>query len=87
MPRRSDSKLKPHRDFIFKARVGKNKLSYAKIARALLDQHGIQTSAQNVFRYVRENREPKFALDEALADKLTEHLSEEIRKFLRRYRK
>jgi RNase P protein component len=85
MPR--PSKLKPQHDFIFKARRGKNKMSYAKIAQALRDQHGIHTNPQNVYRYVRDNTEPEFALDEAFADKLTEHLSEQIRKFLLRYRK
>ena len=85
MPR--PSKLKPQHDFIFKARRGKNKMSYAKIAQALRDQHGIYTNAQNVYRYVRDNTEPEFALDEAFADKLTEHLSEQIRKFLHRYKK
>jgi hypothetical protein len=87
MPGPNDSKLKPYRDFIFKARRGKNKMSYAKIARALQDQHGIQTTAANVHRYVRVHTEPEFALDAAFADRLTEHLSEQIRKFLRRYRK
>ena len=62
-------------------------MSYARIAQALQDQHGIRTSAQNVYRYVRDNTEPEFALDEAFADKLTEHLSEQIRKFLHRYKK
>jgi len=81
------SKLKPHHDFILKARRGKNKMSYAKIVRALRDQYGIQTNASNVHRYVRANTAPGFALDEAFADKLTEHLSEQIRKFLRRYKK
>jgi hypothetical protein len=85
MPR--PSKLKPQHDFIFKARKGKNKMSYAKIAQALRDQYGIHTNPQNVYRYVRDNTEPEFALDEAFADKLTEHLSEQIRKFLRRYKK
>jgi ppGpp synthetase/RelA/SpoT-type nucleotidyltranferase len=87
MPGPNDSRLKPYHDFIFKARRGKNKMSYARIAQALQDQHGIRTTASNVHRYVRVHTEPEFALDEAFADKLTEHLSEQIRKFLRRYRK
>ena len=81
------SKLQPQHNFIFKARRGKEKLSYAKIAQALRDRHGIHTNPQNVYRYVRDNTEPEFALDEAFADKLTQHLSEQIRKFLRRYKK
>jgi hypothetical protein len=87
MPGPHESKLNPCRDFIFRARGGKKKMSYAKIAQSLQDQFGIRTNASNVYRYVRDNTEPEFALDEAFADKLTEHLSEQIRKFLRRYKK